>query len=259
MKELSMMMPSKVNIVGTRTCEECGQEVKIIETPKGKVSKCLNCDNNLLIKQSTEFYHKNKASKTKAIFERYSLITDDLKQATFDNYKPDNASKQKAKALSLSYVDKFGDRPINLLYQGTYGLGKSHLSYSIAKAIEEKGYKVIFINIPDLLTALKDTYSNKNISESELLNIVKEVDLLVLDDLGAEYVKKQQEESWAVDKLFQIINSRIGKSTIYTTNYASDALMKKYGTHGGRIVSRIMQNTTVIKMDGKDYRLKGGI
>ena len=109
--------------------------------------------------------------------------------------------------------------------------------------------------MPDLLTAFRDTY-NKKTSESELLNVVKDVDLLVLDDVGAEYVKnKNGEESWAVDKLFQIINSRIGKPTIYTTNYESKDLIKKYGYHGGRIVSRMMQNADVIKMDGKDYRV----
>ena len=258
MESLSTIISGKLpnfKIIGTRKCESCGTSVQIIETSKGKVSRCLTCENNHLVKQATDYYKEVKANKIKQVFENYSLITDDLRNATFQNFIPDNQSKAKAKALAISYVDKFKDRPTSLLFQGSYGLGKSHLSYCIAKDIEEQGNTVIFINVPDLLTAFRDTY-NKKTSESELLNVVKDVDLLVLDDVGAEYVKnKNGEESWAVDKLFQIINSRIGKPTIYTTNYESKDLIKKYGYHGGRIVSRMMQNADVIKMDGKDYRV----
>lgn len=182
-------------------------------------------------------------------------------KASFETYKPSNDSQKDALIKSKWYTDNFQkiltDNPWNsILFQGSYGLGKSHLSYSIAKAVKQQGYSVIFIDTPSLLRTIRGTYGNKNVTESEIYKACASVDLLILDDIGAEYVKKDEngEESWAMEVLFQIVTSRMDKPKIFTTNYGSKDLTKKYGTHGGRIVSRMMKGTKVIKMEGKDYR-----
>lgn len=254
-------MRSKLKIIGTRTCETCGASVNIIKTERNgdevEVSECLNCEKKVAERQAAELYKRREANKASHIFDKYSMITEDLIHASFESYIPDDPTKEEALKKSTWYANNFSDDIYSLLFQSSYGLGKSHLAYSIAKQIQNKGLKVIFINSPALLNAIRDSYNNANFSESEILNIVHEVDLLVLDDIGAEYIKQEANESWAVDKLFQIVNSRIGKPTIYTTNCSSKELSNKYGAHGGRIVSRMMQGTKIIKMSGSDYRMKG--
>lgn len=258
-------MKTSFEIVGTRTCEQCGTEVKIIETSKGQVSRCLTCDDRQLKEQQKELYKQQEWRKAKAIFEQYSFVSEDLLNASFENYIPDDdPSKEDALKKAKWYADHFMDDEFkqknfqSLFFRGSYGLGKSHLSYCIAKAVAEKGYQSLYINIPDLMTAIKDTFNKQSkTTEAEIMKIINNVDLLVLDEIGAEYVKAEDgRESWSVDKLYQIMNSRIGKTNVLTTNYSAGDLIKKYGHHGGRLVSRMMQGTKVIQVQGEDWRLK---
>ena len=89
------------------------------------------------------------------------------------------------------------------------------------------------------------------------MRLINDVELLVLDDIGAEYVKSENGmESWVTDILYQIVNSRQEKLNVYTTNYTGKELQKKYGAMSGRIISRMMSNSKIIKLDGSDHRLK---
>lgn len=258
-----MMTFSKIRVVGQRECEQCGSNVNIIETVKDnetvRVSECLNCENEKVQKEAIAFKKRMDQRRSEMIFEKYSLIPSDLLKASFENYDPKNQTQAIAKRECQKYVKQFGDNENKgFLLQGSYGIGKSHLSYSIAKSLKDKGYTVIFITMPELLNVLRDSYGNSGHSEIDILEACKNADLLILDDLGAEYVKTDSgNESWAADKLFQIINSRLDKAVIYTTNLSSTELKEKYGTYGGRIVSRMMNGTKVLKMMGKDQRVKG--
>ncbi|MBS4200302.1 ATP-binding protein [Bacillus sp. FJAT-49732] len=198
--------------------------------------------------------------KADIIFKKYSLIPDDLDKATFNNYEPQNDLTKIAKEKCEWFANHFNDLTgyNSLLLQGSYGLGKSHLAFSITKRVRDLGKVVIFITMPELLNVLRGSYGNSEYKESDILTACKDADLLILDDLGAEYVKNDEgKESWAADRIFQIINSRIDKPNVFTTNLGSKELAYKYGTHGGRIVSRMMNGTRLIKFEGKDYRLKG--
>jgi DNA replication protein DnaC len=277
-KALQSMTSFSSEIIRSYECK-CGTKVDVIKvvypdlTIKGKTvpgrtviaDKCTVCENGKIEEDARIFALKAKEKRIKNIFEKYSLISEDLRKATFDSYIPEHITQEGAKAKALWYSENFKNEKFkqmdwhSILFQGTYGLGKSHLVYCVAEKVKSMGYTTIFINLPDLLNAFKDTYNNKStVTENEILQIVKDVDLLILDEIGAEYIKENDgKESWAVDKIYTIINSRLGKPTLFTTNYSSADLRNKYGIHGGRIVSRMMQGTKVIKMDGEDYRTKG--
>jgi DNA replication protein DnaC len=269
MQAVSTLISSRLQIVGKRICKGCGSEVNIIKTvfngEEKEVSQCLQCETKKIEQECNDYYKERKKRKAEMIFERFSFISDDLKYANFNNYIPDHPSKEEAKKKAQWYAENF-PRILqrewdwqSLLFQGSYGLGKSHLAYSIAQYVKKLGYVVVFLDSPSLLRVIRESYDrDSKFTESEILEACYNADLLVLDDMGAEYVKSENgSESWATDKLFQVIYSRMGKPTIYTTNYTADELVKKYGQHGGRIVSRMMKGTKVVKFDGKDYRLKG--
>ena len=260
-----MTMPSNFKIINTYECPKCGSSINVIKsTFKGKeitVDKCLECENISLEKECTSYYNEREARKSEELFNKYSVVTSDIEAATFSNYEPKNDDQRKAKNGAIWYADNFNDLNKgfhSLLFQGSYGLGKSHLAKAICEAVKQKRVSAIFINVPELLNIIKGTFNrNAKTSENELLEALNKAKLLVLDDIGAEYVKSEAAESWAADKLFQIANSRVNKPTIYSTNYNSADLTKKYGAHGGRIVSRMMQGTKVIKFSGDDHRMKG--
>lgn len=88
--------------------------------------------------------------------------------------------------------------------------------------------------------------------------MIDELDLLVLDDIGSEYVKANEygHESWASDVLYKIFDMRLNKSVICSTNYSEKMLIEKYGNHGNRIIDRMMDLAKAIRLEGESYRRK---
>ena len=256
---------NKFTIKGQRTCEGCGQSVNILEVQKDgetvEVSECLNCENRKLEQEMTEFVKQRDESMNEIIYERYSIVPDDLKDASFDNYEPEHPSQAEALKKAVYYADKFGSLDFtSLLIKGPYGVGKSHLAKSISDRVKEQGKTVIYIDVPRLLRKIKNTFGTNESAEG-IYKAIEKADLVIFDDLGAEYVKKDKNssESWVGEQLFAIFTSRIGKAKIITTNCEPQELIEKYGDeksrNGARIVSRMMQGAQVIKIDGRDNRL----
>jgi DNA replication protein DnaC len=247
-------------------CLGCEREVRRMEMviPMGpkKGEKIVNnqgckCKDKPLAQQALQQRQQLVGEKMKSNFDYYSLINKSLHKATFANYKPTSKNLQDAMLQIRDYAKNFNDDSGNLVITGTYGTGKSHLSVSATKIVMSKGKSAIFVSFPKLLTKIRSTYNNGGITEEELLHIIQKVDLLVLDDIGAEQSKKVNDKdhvSWAQSKLFEIIDDRAGKPTIYTTNLDSAGLTDNVGE---RNMSRMMEDTLVIKMDGEDYRRKG--
>lgn len=177
-----------------------------------------------------------------------SQINPSIKDATVNNYKPINPSQEQAKQSAVEYVQNFSTSDTkSLIFYGAFGTGKSHLAYAIAKAIKAQGYKVAFMNISKLMNRIKETY-NKNANETtnDIINMLSQVDLLVLDDIGVE------DTDHTLNKLFDVIDNRIGLNNIYTTNLTKQQLKKN--TSWGRIYSRMNKGSRHVLVKGDDYR-----
>src|SRR5699024_9908673 len=181
------------------------------------------CGDIKLAKEALAIREQIKVDRMHDFFNEHSLINRSLQEATLENYEPTSDRLAVAKSEIETYINEF-DGKKNLLLHGTYGTGKSHLSVSATKKLMEKGYTCLFLSLPKLLTKIRDTYGGNGMSEDKLLNYIQSVDLLVLDDLGAE-----QRTDWAITKLFEVMDDRAGKSTIYTTNLSSDELKEQMG------------------------------
>lgn len=233
-------------------CDKCGRAYDYYEFDNGQVVKdgC-DCEMIELAKQrKAEFEKRNRVAKANNIYKK-SIINEDLAQCTFDNYQGTNEELSRAKALCERYAKNFSmDNKQSLLLQGTFGTGKSHLSMAIVETVREKGYSVLYMNVPQLISTIKSTYNkNTSITEQELNRVISEVDLMVFDDFGINM------NEFATGKMFELIESRVGKHNIYTTNLNAQELSKNKDMQ--RIFSRIMSNTTLIKMNGEDYRMRG--
>ena len=252
----------KFEIVGSRTCEKCGNKVNIIKTVRGDkeetVSDCINCENMAIQQNLEKFIAETKGKEHEYLFNRFSIVPNDLLSASLDNYIPKHPTQEKALKWAKGYVQKFDqlDNIKSLLLRGHYGVGKSHLSKGIADELKQQGKTVIYVDVPGLLRQIKDTFGT-NESAKDIYKAVEKADLVVFDDLGAENVRLDGKgDSWASSELFEIITSRTGKPNIFTTNCEPEELLKKYGSNGGRIVSRIMKGTESLRIEGKDQRLQ---
>lgn len=139
-----------------------------------------------------------------------------------------------------------------LALTGPYGCGKTHLAVAIAKQRVAEGDTVVVQTVPDLLDQLRAAFSPK-IEESfnEKFEEMRNVDLLVLDDYGSE-----NSTTWAMEKLFQILNYRYNKSlpTVITSNNIHLSGIDP------RVYSRLMDKNLVclVKMEeARDYRIHG--
>lgn len=246
----------KERFIQEYVCPDCDMTVneKELEIPKGPrqgewitAHYGCKCTDIRMAREAERVRGELRHNKMRESFDYYSLINQSLEQATLESYEPTSNELATAKQHITNYIQEFSGKK-NMLLHGSYGTGKSHLSVAATKKLMELGYECLFLSLPKLLTKIKGTYNNKGVTEDELLEAIQRVDLLVLDDIGAEH-----KTEWAVTKLFEIIDDRAGKSTIYTTNLGSKELRTRFNE---RNFSRMMENTEVIKMNGNDYRRK---
>lgn len=144
------------------------------------------------------------------------------------------------------YAQYFGIRSENLLLYGNAGLGKTHLALSIASEVLEKGYNVIYVSAQ---TAFAEISSQRFNNSFPLFDTMLNADLLVLDDLGTEFV-----DAYVLSKLYELINGRLNhRPTVYTTNICDDMLLRRRYTE--KIASRLLGSCSSIPFTGKDIRL----
>jgi DNA replication protein DnaC len=139
-----------------------------------------------------------------------------------------------------------------ILMMGGTGLGKTHLSLAIARVVLEAGSSVIYGSAPDLLDRINAEYFGKDKDEdsSNTLQRAQQCDLLVLDDLGAEW-----RTPFSDSVLYNLINHRIhkGMPLVINTNLNNNEFFKRYGE---RIVSRLMTLEKLTFEGGEDIRQK---
>jgi len=154
--------------------------------------------------------------------------------------------------IACRYVERFREirqeKKNGLCFIGPSGTGKSHLAYGILSGLLAQAVPGICGTVPDILDMLRPRQAEQANSQ-ERLHALKSLDIVILDDLGAE-----RETPWVTERLYVIINYRYNEilPTIITSNQELEDLEKLPGW--GRIVSRLFEMCHLIRMDGRDYR-----
>jgi DNA replication protein DnaC len=153
--------------------------------------------------------------------------------------------------VALEFVEYFGKRCENLYFYGDTGLGKTFLTNCIAQDLLNEGHTVLYATATQLFKQVEDTRFNREKSAKGLpLQAAYEVDLLIIDDLGTEFIT-----SVTNSELFNFINVRLldKKSTIISTNLGIEELKNTYSE---RISSRIEGEYNLLHFVGDDIRLR---
>ncbi len=178
-----------------------------------------------------------------------------LALSTFENFSLDfySGDNQKNMAKNLShckeYCESFENKNESLLFVGNTGLGKTHLSLAIANSLIESGKNVIYTSWLNIITVLEREKFQNYGSDANTIDSLIDCDLLILDDLGAEFTTQ-----FVTATLYNILNSRINyrRPTIINTNLSFKELGGRYSD---RIVSRIAGNFTTLRFSGEDIRI----
>ena len=148
------------------------------------------------------------------------------------------------------YAAKFSQNSPNLLFMGHTGLGKTHLALAIADAVLEGGHDVLYTSAAALAAQLGREHFNYTTND-EWLAACQEADLLILDDLGTEYITPL-----TISVLYELINTRMltHRPTIYTTNITDQSVFVARYTE--KVASRMLGGCKMFKFFGTDQRLK---
>lgn len=135
------------------------------------------------------------------------------------------------------------------IFSGTKGSGKTRIVASIAnELVLEKGVSVKFSTSLQILDEIKKSWDRDSEQrESELLNDLARVDVLIVDDFGIE----DGQRSWISNRFYQIINDRYAakKVTLFTSNLAVEDL-----PYDDRITNRILEMTYQIPFPEESVR-----
>ena len=172
---------------------------------------------------------------TNMTLDNFNLRSDEVDREAFENLS-------EALKPARSYA---ADPRGWMIFEGTYGVGKTHLAAGIANERARLGHPALLLVVPDLLDYLRAAFSPQgNVSYDKRFDEVRRASFLVLDDLGTESATP-----WAKEKLFQLINYRyIAKLPTVLTTLDIDDLDPKIAT---RLLDRSL--CKVLKIQAPPY------
>ena len=150
---------------------------------------------------------------------------------------------------------RFLENKENILFFGSSGVGKTHLAVAIGVAAAKRRNMVYFISCHDLIMQLNKAHAENRL-ETKLKHFAK-YRLLIIDEIGYLPIDKQE-----ANLLFQLINKRYEKnSTIITTNQPFSKWGEVFSdiTLANAILDRLIHHSSIVKITGPSYRLKGKI
>lgn len=156
------------------------------------------------------------------------------------------------KVINDCLTCQFINEKKNVIFIGKPGTGKSHLSIAFGLQALQKGHKVLFSSVSDMLNTLHTSKADN--SYYQKINHYLLPDLLILDELG---FKKLPE--YNVSDFFEIISRRYEQgSLIITTNKEFEQWEDIFADTvlASAILDRVVHYSTIIKINGSSYRAK---
>jgi DNA replication protein DnaC len=156
---------------------------------------------------------------------------------SFSDRSHESLRPEELKSLqrALKAAHAFSEKPRGwLVFEGTYGSGKTHLAAAIANYRTGLGDPPLFVMIPDLLDHLRAAFSpNAGTSYDRRFDEVRAAKLLILDDLGS-----QSATPWAKEKLHQLLNYRYNAELPTVITVAKESLEQHLVDE--RIITRML-------------------
>lgn len=195
---------------------------------------------------------------------REALVAENIKSSgigkqfdyqSFENFELEGYGEDKeimglVLAQAKRYAESFDKDAGNLLLLGSTGTGKTHLSTAIAKTVIGLGYEVIYDTIQNVISAFEQDKFKSGYAQTESkAQKYLECDLLIIDDLGTEFINQ-----FTVSCLYNLLNTRINNRLpmVISTNVPAERLREIYDD---RIFSRIFGASRLLLLNAKDRRL----
>lgn len=171
-----------------------------------------------------------------------SLIGNKLSGCTFAGADKDGEN-QRSMTICERYAEKFPQMLADnrgLLLFGSVGTGKTYAAACIANALLDKCYSVVMVSLVSLVDGA-----------DELIGRMNDIDLLILDDLGAE-----RSTDYGFERIYAVCDARYnsGKPVIYTTNLPLETLKNCPDIRCARIYDRVLERCFPAEFRGVSRR-----
>ncbi|WP_226035415.1 IS21-like element helper ATPase IstB [Aquibacillus saliphilus] len=161
---------------------------------------------------------------------------------------PSLSTRQLRQLQELTWLEE----SFNLLFLGPPGVGKTHISIGLGLEAINKGHRVSFVSMGELVPLLK---SEEFLRKSQLqMKRIREADLVIIDDLM--YMAMDQNEA---NLFFHLVNHLYERSSIIlTSNKGPEEWGELLGDQGitTAILDRLLHRSEVIHFDGSSHRIK---
>lgn len=242
-------------------CPKCKGKRRMIINILGKDRKVpvlCPCKKEEYERQRLIDENKEKQYRLRRLRE-HSLMDESFKSCTFENWKHDDSNKKMYK-IGMAYCNRWQEmksKNMGFTFFGPPGTGKTYLSFCIANRLIKSYVPVIAISTIGIISRIYDSYKRYGMQgEVQIINSLKDANLLILDDLGAEYTSKSGKEKQII---YSILDARYRdkKPVIVTTNLNLVQLKEKLRGIDcvDRTYDRLLELAPPVEIKGKSKRV----
>lgn len=156
----------------------------------------------------------------------YNDIPFNLRNITLESIKPDMHNPDSVNLYVLLNKILNNELDKGLYIYGSFGTGKTYMSIALVNSLAKASKKCAFVKVNDFINKLRKLVINDNLEMERIVDDLKEVDYLVLDDIGAESMSGFVRD----DILFNILDYRMENKliTIFTSNHTMKTLREAF-------------------------------
>ena len=243
-------------------CKKCKNLLECKNSYQGHIFYPELLSNNLVFdyvpcKYQKQFMEQNKYKSNIYLFE----VPKEIKEASMKEIDTKNQDRFKIIKWLDQFLDNYkpGTGMKGLYLNGSFGCGKTYLISAALNELAKKEHKIAIVYYPEFLRSLKESFSDPD-TYNEKFKLIKKVELLLIDDIGAETMTE-----WSRDEVLgTILQYRMqeGLTTFFTSNLTIKDLEEHFSISAKgveklkakRIIERINQLTTEMTLVSENRR-----
>lgn len=256
-----------VNVNNVNDFQIMHEEFKNCSSCKG-LNDCKNAnvgyitkyENNEFCLRECKYKSELKAQNNKSSLIKTLYLPKNILDARLENFDVNTESRKKIYSQLSSFISNYGNSKQKGLYlYGSFSIGKTYTLACIANELAKNNISSLLIYFPDLVSDLKNALGTSRFEE--LINMLKSIDVLMLDDIGSENMTP-----WLRDEILgPILNYRVleEKPIFISSNISPNDITAHFAIDKSpssilkaqRIVSRLTSLAYIVDMsDSMKYK-----